>query len=295
MIIPVSNGVGGVKVQYVAESETKAWVRFVPPRWIYDGTAVAGNPTEVSRGILRGWYAMNGITLGNPRLGFVCVSQTMDAGLATPGLVGYFKIFDRDLKDHERLQFKPEEDGDMPAFDAEKAPKLEESTWPAERRAKAARNYSVDYIRNFLPELVSLLGQHEAASLGNIAARLVGMSYHDAFCDLAGLDRGGDAKAGPASCAKLLLAFAKGCDDTATVRTATEDGQEVCYVSVASWRMVRGQGKVSTSVFDAWFGLLEGLVSIHDRFVRIEAVKRLDHGDGEFLYRFGPVKRRPML
>ena len=62
-----------------------------------------------------------------------------------------------------------------------------------------------------------------------------------------------------------MLAFAKGCDDQATLRTAVEDGKEIAQVSMASWRMERGQGKVSTSVVDAWFGLMEGLVSIHDR------------------------------
>ena len=38
--IPCSNSLGGVHVEWVPESETKSWVRYLPPRWIFDGTAV---------------------------------------------------------------------------------------------------------------------------------------------------------------------------------------------------------------------------------------------------------------
>ena len=71
----LSNQVGGVKVEYVYESDTKAWVRYPPPRWIWSGTAICGIPSEVSRAMLRGWHANNGVVLGNPRLGFVCTGS----------------------------------------------------------------------------------------------------------------------------------------------------------------------------------------------------------------------------
>ncbi|KAI9024143.1 hypothetical protein DFJ74DRAFT_705863 [Hyaloraphidium curvatum] len=260
---------------------------------MYEGTAVAGIPTHVSRGILEGWYRQNGITLGNPRLGFVCVSQTMDGGLAAAGLAGYFWERDAPIRDDERLLFRPEEDGDMPPFDREKAPKLEQASWPAERLARAARNYAVEYVRNLLPVLAQMVGQHEAASLGNLSARLVGMSYHDAVCDILSTERGGDAKAGPAGCAWLVLQFVRGCGDDATMRVEGGGAEEVAFISMTTWRMVRGLGAVSTSVFDGWKGLIEGLVAIHDRFVRFEVVKRLDEGDSEFLYRFTQAKPRP--
>ena len=35
----VSNSVGGVRVEYMTESDTKSWVRFRYPRWMYDGPA----------------------------------------------------------------------------------------------------------------------------------------------------------------------------------------------------------------------------------------------------------------
>ena len=84
----LSNGVGGVAVEYMAESDSKAWVRFRYPRWMYAGPAICGIPVEASRGFLDGWYAQNGVSLNNPRLGFVCVSEDVTGQF---GLCGYFK------------------------------------------------------------------------------------------------------------------------------------------------------------------------------------------------------------
>src|ERR1700742_1996464 len=124
----LSNQVGGVKVEYVYENDRKAWVRYPPPRWIWSGTAICGIPSEVSRAMLKGWHANNGVVLGNPRLGFVCTGQTVDG---QPGLEGYYKEWDHDLTPDERLQFSPGER--CPASDPDRAPKLPENTWPEER------------------------------------------------------------------------------------------------------------------------------------------------------------------
>ncbi|MBN9053489.1 MAG: phosphotransferase, partial [Rhizobiales bacterium] len=104
----LSNSIGGVGVEFMKESDRKAWVRFVPPRWIYMGAAICGVPSEVSRGFLTGWYAQNGVSLKNPRLGFVCTAQTVDG---QHGLAGYFMEYDHDLAPEERLIFRP---GEMP-------------------------------------------------------------------------------------------------------------------------------------------------------------------------------------
>ena len=81
-----SNALGGVKTGYLRESDRKAWVRYPPPRWIWRGTAIAAVPHSVSAAMLHGWHGHNGVTLGNPRLGFVCTGQTVDGH---PGLEGY--------------------------------------------------------------------------------------------------------------------------------------------------------------------------------------------------------------
>lgn len=36
----LSNNIGGVAVQYMPESDRKAWIRYVPPRWAWAGTAL---------------------------------------------------------------------------------------------------------------------------------------------------------------------------------------------------------------------------------------------------------------
>ena len=100
----LSNALGGVKVEWIAESDTKSWVRYLPPRWIWDGVAVCAVPTEVNRAMLWGWHAHNGVTLGNDRLGFVATSLTTDGGV---GLVGYYVEEDRPLALEERLRFSP--------------------------------------------------------------------------------------------------------------------------------------------------------------------------------------------
>src|SRR3954463_13494622 len=123
----LSNQVGGVKVEYVYESDTKAWVRYPPPRWIWSGTAICGIPSEVSWAMLRGWHANNGVVLGNPRLGFVCTGQTVDG---QPGLEGYYKEWDHNLAAEERLQLSTGER--CPPFQPQLAPRLPETAWPEE-------------------------------------------------------------------------------------------------------------------------------------------------------------------
>ena len=73
-----SNALGGVKTHYVAESDRKAWVRYPPPRWIWQGTAICAVPRTVNEAMLHGWHGHNGVSLGNPRLGFVCTGQTVN-------------------------------------------------------------------------------------------------------------------------------------------------------------------------------------------------------------------------
>jgi hypothetical protein len=169
----LSNQLGGVRVEYMYESDRKAWVRYVPPRWIYEGTAICGVPSEVSRAMLRGWHAHNGVSLGNPRLGFVCTMQTTDG---QPGLEGYYVEHDRDLEPDERLRFAPGEDG--PDFDPTAAPRVEGADWPEERLQKIVRNYAMDYVRTIVPVLAETFGPAEARHLGAVTGRLIGMQYH---------------------------------------------------------------------------------------------------------------------
>src|SRR5262249_48965941 len=98
----LSNAVGGVKTEYVAEADRKAGVGYPPPRWIWRGTAACAVPHEVNAAMLHGWHGHNGVSLGNPRLGFVCTGMITSGA---PGLEGYYYEYDRPLAPEERVRF----------------------------------------------------------------------------------------------------------------------------------------------------------------------------------------------
>ena len=269
----LSNSVGGVVVEFMRESDRKAWVNFVPPRWIYPGASICGVPSEVSRAFLRGWYAQNGVSLGNLRLGFVCTAQTTDG---QHGLSGYFLEHDRELSYEERLRFSP---GELaPPFDPAAAPHLPD-TWPPERLAKAERNYAMEYIRSGLPRLAEVFGPAEAAHLGRVTGRLVGAQLYKETAALLGIAPGG----APAF-ADYMLRLATGEGDSAT---AFRDGDVL--VHRPGWRLMRGLEPLSPAIFEAWNGLLEGALTVHDRFLTLEVLSRLDWGDPAFTWR---IRRR---
>lgn len=267
----LSNTIGGVKVEYMYESDRKAWVRFPPPRWIFDGTALCGVPSEVSRATLRGWYAQNGVSLNNPRLGFVCTAQTTDG---QHGLAGYFREYDRDLSPEERLVFSPGED--PPPFDPEKAPWVDLSDWPPERLKKANRNYSMNYVRAILSESAALFGPAEAAYLARVTGQLIGMQYYDRLKAAFGVTDGSATAFG-----RLLAALGEAQDDRMEV---VDHGGEV-VVRQSGWRLMRGHANVARSAFDGWNGLWEGAITAHNRFLALEVLRRLDYGDDCFEWR----------
>jgi hypothetical protein len=270
----LSNSVGGVTVEFMRESDRKAWVNFVPPRWIYPGASICGVPSEVSRAFLRGWYAHNGVSLGNPRLGFVCTAQTTDG---QHGLSGYFIEHDRDLAPDERLQFHP---GELPPpFDPAAAPKLPAAGWPAERLAKAERNYAMEYIRSGLPRLAETFGPAEAAHLGRVTGKLIGAQLYKETAAALGISDGGAEAFGA-----YMVLLAAGEGDAAA---AENDGNAV-VVRRTVWRLMRGLEPLSPAVFEAWNGLLEGALAVHDRFLVLEVLARRDWGDDAFVWRIRP-------
>ena len=270
----LSNRIGGVKVEFMRESDRKAWVRFVPPRWVYDGAAICAVPSEVNRALLRGWYRHNGVSLGNPRLGFVCTAQTVDG---QHGLAGYFLEHDRELGPDERLRFSPGED--PPPFDAAAAPVLDPSLWTAERLAQANRNYAMEYIRSLLPRMVEVLGPAEASHLGNVAGRLIGMQTYDETAALLGIqDDSAEAFA------RYMVAMAEGQGDAASV---TRDG-DAFLVRQDGWRLMRRLEPLHPAVFDGWNGLWQGALQVHNRFLALEVVARPEHGDSNYTWRIRP-------
>ena len=45
----LSNALGGVKVEWIAESDTKSWVRYLPPRWIRWKRSRMGQPMSTQK------------------------------------------------------------------------------------------------------------------------------------------------------------------------------------------------------------------------------------------------------
>lgn len=252
-----SNQLGGVSVEYLEESDTKAWVRYPPPRWMWMGTALCAIPTEVNRAMLRGWHAHNGVTLGNPNLGFVCTKTTVDG---QPGLEGYYREFPAPLDAHERLRFAPEEV--CPYIEPADLPTLDVDAWPDERRAKAYRNYSMEYIRNALPVLSELVGPEEARYLGRISALQIGMHSHREIA--ATLDVDDDSATSFLTLLATLLA-AHGDD------VHLEDG----FVEQRTWRLFPEGAHDAVSA--SWIALWEGLLAAHNRFL---AIRVIPHGQG---------------
>jgi hypothetical protein len=262
----LSNALGGVGVVWIPESDTKSWVRYTPPRWIFDGTAVCGIPTEVSRAMLRGWHGHNGVSLGNNRLGFVCTMQTTDG---QPGLEGYYIEEARALAPEERVRFRP---GERPP---NRPVDLPTPAWDGERLAKVERNYAMNYIRAILPVLCEVLGPGDAAAVGRLAGRQIGMQYHAAIMTMLG----GDQSPFADRLARLLAAHGP----PAHIRTV--DG--VSTIALSEWRMFDASA-VHPAVFEAWNGLWEGLAAMGR--VELTVMARADQGDATFEWRLRPAR-----
>lgn len=258
----LSNSMGGVAVEYMYESDRKAWVRFRYPRWMYDGATICGVPVEASRGFLRGWYAQNGVSLKNPRLGFVCVSEDMTGQF---GLCGYFMEYDRDLSADERLQFAPDER--PPAYNLDDQPIAPAGEWNKERLAKANRNYAVEYIRNGVRELVNVLSTERTLVLCRRAARLTGLQHYPRMAEAVGGVDGGLAEA-----AAFLATMFAGMGDSCEINASSDESITLHH---AGLRVVRDLSlKEREVLLDCWVELWRGAVHSHRQFMDVSVRKQ---------------------
>ncbi len=263
----LSNHLGGVSVAFIAESDTKAWVRYLPPRWIFDGTAIAGVPTEVARAMLWGWHANNGVLLNNPRLGFVCTGQTVD-GMA--GLEGYYIEQEQALEPQERLRFRFGEQ--CPAIKEADLPVLDSSNWPSERVQKASRNYSMDYIRNIIPVMSEELGPLVAQGILFRTGRKIGMQYSSLIKEVLETEE-------PLN---ILQHLFEAQGDSVVMR----DNE----LSQSSWRLMRGrESESSPEWMDGLKGLWEGILMVSNPKLRLDLVERLDGGGSSFRWKLTEI------
>jgi hypothetical protein len=243
----LSNWIGGVSVEYMYESDRKAWIRYPPPRWIWRGTAICGVPGEVSRAMLRGWHANNGVSLGNPRMGFVCTKQSVDG---QDGLEGYYCEYDHDLDVDQRLVFARHLEA--PLFDPAKAPALPVSSWPKPRLEKAYRNYAMEYVRTAAPVAVQLFGPVDAGYLLHLTGKLIGMQYFDEVSAGFGLQRG-DAR----TFASFLSTLFAAQDDVVEVSESAGSFE----IRQQTWKLMDGVADGHFACVKALQGLIEGLAA----------------------------------
>lgn len=264
----LSNHIGGVAVQYMYESDRKAWVRYSAPRWVWSGTALCAIPSSVSKAMLAGWHAQNGVSLGNPRLGFVCTKQAMDG---QSGLEGYYCEYDHDLQPHERLRFARHEDA--PDFDPARAPTLPTSNWPPVRLAKAHRNYAMEYMRTAFPVVLQLWGEDVAGHILTITGKLIGMQFYHQIAGQLGIEEAGKDKSA-AAFARFVAALGEAQDDACEI--AKQAGQ--WHVRQNGWRFMRGIQEVTPVLASAWASLIEGALYAHNHRLGLRMEHSIEDG-----------------
>jgi hypothetical protein len=272
-----SNALGGVKTEYFRVSEVKAWVRYPPPRWMWRGTAIAAIPHEVSAAMLHGWHGHNGVSLGNPRLGFVCTGMTVDG---MPGLEGYYLEHDRDLREDERVRFAYGRET-MPRFDPSAAPRLAAASWPQERLERTRRRYAMDYVRTMLAVLEDLLGPAEAGAEFGRVARLVGLQFYEDAAREFAIDSPDSAGSFSEWLKEMLEGQGEevGSENSGTGRT----------LALSHWKLVDGLGLMDPAgVFMAWNELWTGACLAHDRFLHFHADCTATEGAVSALWKITP-------
>jgi hypothetical protein len=268
----LSNWIGGVCVEYMYESDRKAWIRYPPPRWIWKGTAICGVPGEVSRAMLRGWHANNGVALDNPRLGFVCTKQSVDG---QDGLEGYYYEYDHAIEPDQRLVFARHLEA--PLFDAATAPALPVASWPKPRLEKAHRNYAMEYVRTAAPVMVQLFGPRDAGYLLHLTGKLIGMQYFDETARIFSANRGSAE-----DFAALLRALIEAQGDVAEL--AHSGG--VFEITQQSWKLMSDVADFHPACVSVLQGLFEGLAAGCGRGIAV-AMRAAARGGPPFVWSIG--------
>jgi hypothetical protein len=272
----LSNWIGGVHVEYMYETDRKAWIRYPVPRWIWRGTAICAVPGEVSRAMLRGWHANNGVALGNLNLGFVCTKQSVDG---QDGLEGYYCEYDHPLEIDARLVFARHLEA--PMFDPATAPALPVDSWPKPRLEKAYRNYAMEYVKTAAPVMVQVFGPEDAAYLLLLAGKLIGMQYFHEIAKGFAMEQGAAQGSARDFIAFLRVLF-ESQDDVAEI-SASERAFEVRQ---QSWKLMADVADYHPACANVLKGLLEGLAAGCGRHIPVH-LKPSAGGRSPFVWSIG--------
>lgn len=278
-----SNSLGGRRMEYVEESPTKVWIRYRPPFWICDGVdapmaSIAALGPPIGRAAFRAWHAHNGALLGNPRLAFV---QTQSQCDGDPWEAGYFIERDRVLEPEETYERRPGEWG--PPFDPARAPTLPHTTWPAERLARALRNFAVDHTASRIAVLTATYGIVDAAAITEHAWRVVLLQRSRWLPQALGLDAIDDARTAAVYFARAAALI----DDD--VEVEPDDGAAIVrHPSARLWRdePVALPG-IEQAIARAW----EATLPLHVPGIRVTLERAASRGDADYAWRFAVTAR----
>jgi len=146
----LSTALGGARSRYAIESDSKAWIFYLPDT-MSAGGGVYGDEAHLAA--FRGWYANNGVALGNDSLAFV-VTHLLARG--DPYDAGYFVDSGLPVAPEERctVQFGAV----PPPLSARRSAAFDPEVWPEARRLKALRNFAFSWAWDRIVGAVELLG-----------------------------------------------------------------------------------------------------------------------------------------
>jgi hypothetical protein len=229
----LSNRLGGVKCDIYIDSDKKAWIRYPSPRWAMGDIADCVMGLGEIIAMFKGWHAHNGVSLGNPRLGFVLTHGWGPRGDDYMG--GYFEEFARELEPDERLQLKfgiqgpKEEDWKAGDFMKEEYWPLPKDEWPEERRIKAFHKFSLYYAESMIKQILKFFGTKKAAYTVSRAFHAVALQMHRELIERFGIE---------AKDAKAVATFVKFMGDMrGDTMVLRENSPNEYIVQQSSWRL----------------------------------------------------------
>lgn len=177
-----TNIIGGLEMEYVRESDTKVWIRYMAPMWTYAGVAIMAMPASIRRTVFAAWHPRNGRYMGCPRLGYVATKFSMDGD---PYDEGYFIEYDHDIAEEET--YRIEVASHTPEFHAESAPQLDPHLWPEERILKARPKFSAGYVQATIDSLYWAVGELKTHHILRTTMRFLAIQMAPQLAAQAGL------------------------------------------------------------------------------------------------------------
>ena len=231
------------------ESDRKAWIRYPPPRWIWKGTAICGVPGEVSRAMLRGWHANNGVALGDTQARL----RLHQAERRRPGRARRLLLRIRPSARARSAAGVRAPSRSAVVRSRQAAPALPVASWPKPRLEKAYRNYAMEYVQTAAPVMVQLFGPEDAGYLLHLTGKLIGMQYFDEIA------RGASARAAAAqrssrrSCAR--------CSRRRTMSPRSSESEGAFEIRQQSWKLMDDVADYHPACAKVLEGLFEGLAA----------------------------------